>query len=357
VLLERFERIMATPVGVHVAVPPGQEAQAQVAIEGCLAWLREVEQRLTRFVADSELCRLNAAAGAWQPVSILLFTVVQQSVAAAEASSGLFDPTLLPVLEALGYDRDFKEIANRELENAPRLDVQTVACGRWREIELDSAGMRIRLPAGARLDLGGIAKGWAADVALDRYFSSLPNVLIDVGGDVRARGGLKEGEPWAIGIGDPRGGDGSIEEQCAAVLTLGRGGLATSGATMRWWRRGGELQHHLIDPRTGRPARLWIDAEGARGEGEEDSLIATATALAPTAAQAEVAAKVALLRGYPQALQMVEAEWRRERALTADGCVRGEALLLILGSGRVVCSEHLRVYLATVGGGGDLWLD
>jgi hypothetical protein len=54
---------------------------------------------------------------------------------------------------------------------------------------------------------------------------------------------------------------------------------------------------------------------------------------------------------------MVEAEWRRERALTADGCVRGEALLLILGSGRVVCSEHLRVYLATVGGGGDLWLD
>ncbi|HZC79885.1 MAG TPA: FAD:protein FMN transferase, partial [Ktedonobacterales bacterium] len=253
----------------------------------------------------------------------------------------------------------FKEIANRKLENAPTLGDQTVACGRWREIELDSAGRRIRLPTGARLDLGGIAKGWAADVALERYFSSLPNVLIDVGGDVRARGGLKEGEPWAIGIGDPRGDDGSSEEQCAAVLTMGRGGLATSGATIRWWWRGGELQHHLIDPRTGRPARLWIDAEGARGEseGEEDSLIATATALAPTAAQAEVAAKVALLRGYPRALQTVEAEWQRASSFAGDGCVRGEALLLILGSGRVVCSEHLRAYLATAGGGGDLWLD
>ncbi len=224
----------------------------------------------------------------------------------------------------------------------------------------------MRLPPGARLDLGGIAKGWAADVALKRCFASLPDVLIDVGGDVRARGGARAGALWAIGIGDPRGEESTAQDGCAAVLTLGSGGLATSGATARWWRRGGTLQHHLIDPRTRRPARLWVTGEEA-DDGE--SLIASATALAPTAARAEVAAKVALLRGYPHALRTVEAEWQQwqERQQTHAGntCEAHDessahgpaALLLVLGSGAVACSENLRDYLGILGGGGELWLN
>ncbi len=132
-LVEHSQRLMATPVGVHVAVAPQDEARARAAIEDCLAWFREVEARLTRFVAESELCRLNAAAGAWRRVSKLLFSVVEQSVAAAAASGGLFDPTILPVLEALGYDRDFNEIAYREAPTARNADAVVARPGSWRD--------------------------------------------------------------------------------------------------------------------------------------------------------------------------------------------------------------------------------
>lgn len=115
-------------------------------------------------------------------------------------------------------------------------------------------------------------------------------------------------------------------------------------------------QHHLLDPRTGRPARLWLDGDGQTDDGDE-SLIATATALAPTAAQAEVAAKAALLRGYPEALRAVQASWRDRDARSAVGAEGSVALLLVMGNGRVVCSENLQGYLESLGGGGDLWLD
>jgi thiamine biosynthesis lipoprotein len=142
----------------------------------------------------------------------------------------------------------------------------------------------------------------------------------------------------------------------AVTLTLGAGGLATSGATHQWWYRAGARRHHLIDPRTGSPARVWMqpddDAPG------ELPLIATATALAPTASEAEVAAKVALVRGYPKALTQVEAAWQ-----AADGAERPPyhdarvALIVILGNGQVACSTHLRDYLTHHGTGGDVWLE
>jgi thiamine biosynthesis lipoprotein len=373
ILVQRFQRLMATPMGIHLAVPPGQEARADEAIAGCFAWFEQVGERLTRFTTESELSRLNAAGGEWCTVSDLLYAVVEESLAAAQATDGLFDPALLAVLEGLGYDRDFREIARREVASQVAAQDSAVAvrggpvampAQRWREIELDRARSRSRLPAGVRLDLGGIVKGWVADRALDRYFADLPNVLIDAGGDIRARGGARPGEPWAIGIGDPFTGADEQTIRDVAVLTLGCGGLATSGATMRWWYHGGERQHHLIDPRTGRPADLWIGDEQERPA--DGPLIASATALASTAAHAEVAAKVALLRGYPDALRTVELAWQAWN--DSDASAPGEqsgygddgvALILVLGSGEVVCSAHLQEYLQALGGGGDVygWAD
>jgi thiamine biosynthesis lipoprotein len=370
ILVEQSQRIMATAIGVHVAVAAGAEAQALAAIADCMAWFHEVDHRLSRFAPESELSRLNACAGQWCPVSEVLFEVVEQSVAAAEASDGLFDPTILPVLEALGYDRDFNEIAYREAPTALTVKGESDAVGApgsWRRIGLNRARHRVRLPPGVRLDFGGIAKGWAADVALERCFCSLPDVLIDVGGDVRARGGTQDGELWAIGIGDPRPTFAAPEASAAqpavphvAVLTIGRGGLATSGATWRWWYRAGERQHHLIDPRTGRPARLWVD-EGDQSAGTPP-LIASVTALATTAAHAEVAAKVALLRGFPQALTVVDTAWRASYGSDPHGAgdPYGDAdvaLLMLLGTGEVACSANLPDYLAALGGGGDIWMD
>jgi FAD:protein FMN transferase len=359
ILVERVARIMGTRMSLHVSCAAEREAEAAGAIEACLDWLREMDRRLTRFDPASELSRLNATPGEWRGVSEELCDVIERSVAAAVASGGLFDPTLLPALERAGYDRDIDGLPTTPAEGGPTANEPEVdAGGRWREIELDRAGQRAQLPAGVRLDLGGIAKGWAADTALDRFFAGFPDVLINAGGDMRARGRNPDGEPWAVGIGNPRQSKAGAEEH-AAVISLAAGGVACSGAGDRWWYQGGQRRHHLIDPRTGAPARLWIDADDD-GPGA-DGIIATATALAPTAAHAEVAAKVALLRGYPAALRAVEAAWQ-ERADVGDtvasqGRDADVALVLVLGSGRVVASTNIERYLATWGEGGDVWLE
>lgn len=369
VAVKQTRRIMATTISVHLAIRPEQRKQAHAAIARCMAWLERVGERLTRFSAQSELARLNAtnATNAWQPVSKLLFNVVAESLAAAHASNGLFDPALLPLLEALGYDRDFRSIARHDGAAMVRTELPQFTAGRWRDIELDPARRRIRMPPGARLDLGGIAKGWAIDVALERFFDAFPHVLLDAGGDLRARGGPEVGNCWALGIGDARAQTADTTpciSQPPVVLALGKGGLATSGATTRWWYQGDERRHHILDPRTSMPVRLWIEA--GDDQISNGPLIATASALAPTAAHAEVAAKVALLRGYPAALDVVEAAWQARIAGEREGqqgdpyAAYGDehvALIVMLGSGVVVCSANVQEYLATSGGGGEIWLD
>lgn len=353
-LIEQNAHLMATTISLHLVVADHDEAESRAAIERCLQWFADVATRFTRFTADSELNQLNAAAQTWHPVSEHLFTVIAESISAAQASAGLFDPALLPLLEALGYDRDFARFAHRESRAAWRVIQGSADTGRWHEIKLDADQRRVWLPTGVRLDLGGIVKGWAADVALDLFFADCANVMINVGGDMRVRGGSEDDNTWPIGIGDARQHslEGAVPH--AAVVTIGAGALATSGATDRWWYRGGERQHHLIDPRTGRPAQVWIDPTDNRDDAEP--LIATATALAPTAAHAEVAAKVALLRGYPQALTAIEQAWSTRDSTVAQPYGDADvALLLVLGTGAVACSTNFQTYLDTVGGGGSLW--
>jgi thiamine biosynthesis lipoprotein len=354
-LVEETARIMATDVSVHLAVAPGEEAQARQALERCLDWLREVERRLTRFDPQSELCQLNAAAGRWQPVSPLLFAAVDAAVAGAKASDGLFDPTLADQMESAGYDRDYALLPRRAGE-APARPASAAPAGGWRGMQLDRQRRRIRLPGGTRLDLGGIAKGWAADVAVARVLRRFPNVIVNVGGDLHLRGERKPGELWAVGVRNPLHDHLPGPTPNRAIITFGHGGLATSGATRRWWYTGQELKHHLLDPRTGRPMRIWIHQDNEAPTLTEDParLIATATALAPTGARAEVAAKAALLRGYPAALEVVEDAWkRRGPSLRAD---EGVALVIVLGNGEVVVSAHLEEYLERMAGGGMLWI-
>jgi FAD:protein FMN transferase len=378
VLIEERHTIMATLTSVHASVPVGTaESRAHAAITSCVSWLREVEACLTRFQSQSELCQLNSAAGSWVRVSALLFEVLQESLAAATESDGLFDPTMLSLLEALGYDRDFTDIAHSETRSPSRVEWRVPhrppLTGAWRRIQLNTRHRGVRLPLGAKVDFGGIAKGWAADRALELFFGDIPDVLINVGGDMRARGGRPDGTPWPIGVGTSAR-QAEHPETIQTVITLGSGGVATSAAVDRWWYRAGERQHHLLDPRTGQPARLWIDSDDTADDPADSSgehrpvMLAAATALAPTSAHAEVAAKVALLRGYPAAVEMIDAAW--ESALedaspgsTAPDSVRlppygdaGVALLLTLPTGEVVYTQNLLHYLTTLGGGGNVWL-
>jgi thiamine biosynthesis lipoprotein len=329
-------RAMNTQIEMQLAIDaaPGlaeRRAAAEADLQAAEARLRQLEARLTRFQPTSELSALNRASGEWFSASEELFEVVRLTVEARAASGGLFDPTILNALEAAGYDRSFDEIGQRELGPRPKEAAQRSIPQAGARIELDPARRAIRLEAGARLDLGGIAKGWIVDQIIDGPLRGYTNSLVSAGGDLRLRGGPQPGLAWSVGIRDPRADmPRASGEQFppVAVVMLGRGALATSGALKRWWLVEGQPRHHLIDPRTGLPADQ-VTASAASNEH-----ILSATALAPFCWQADILAKLLLL---------VEPEQRVSLSPWQMPC----AWLLVLEGGRVVPSPTLKDYVTT----------
>jgi thiamine biosynthesis lipoprotein len=227
------------------------------------AWVADRHERFSRFEADSELARLNASAGRWTPVSPELEGLLRAALDAHRLSGGLVHAGVLACMLAIGYTRPLR------LGPTAGAPAEAVAPPPLPEM-LEVAGGRARLAAGAGIDLGGIAKGWLAD----RLAAELgENCLVNLGGDLFARGSGPDGEGWPVGLGD-------------RTLLLRDQGAATSGVGRRAWRRDGDTLHHLIDPRTGRPAR---------------SDLGEVSVVAPSAAEAEVHAKAALLLGATEA--------------------------------------------------------
>lgn len=236
-----------------------------VALTVEILFARE-EARFSRFREDSELTRVNKAAGWWVSVSLGFEALTRLALAQAAATDGLFDPTALGAVIAAGYDRDFDEV----LAGARGALHPPQPCGRWRDVEVRAGA--IRLPKSVGLDFGGIAKGHTADLAAHTAVAEgLPWALVSAGGDLRIAG---DAPPIEIGIEDP----GDADAVAARVILTG-GALATSSVTRRAW---GEGLHHVIDPRTGAPS---------------DGGCLQATVWAPTCAEAEVRATWALLTG------------------------------------------------------------
>jgi thiamine biosynthesis lipoprotein len=230
------------------------------------------EATCTRFDPRSELSQLNAAAGQPRVVSDLLFKVLWTARRAAQATDGLFDPTLLRSLEAIGYDRDFAALV-AETPASPRRG-PIPSTGGWRGLELDPERRTAQLPVGIGLDLGGLAKGMAVDAVIaDLAARDVGVAAVDAGGDLAVLGLPPGAEAWPIAIEAPDG---------ARQVRLVSGALATSSVARRRWHQGSTQRHHLIDPRTGLPsrARLW-----------------STSVAAASCAQAEVAAKAAFLLG------------------------------------------------------------
>ncbi len=223
------------------------------------AWVAERHDRFSRFEPASELARFNAAAGRWAPVSAELEALLRAALDAHRVSGGLVHAGVLPSMLAIGYTRPLRlgptAAAISEAVPPPPLPEM---------LEVEPG--RARIQAGTGIDLGGIAKGWLAD----RLAAELgENCLVNLGGDLFARDGGPAGEGWPVALG-------------GATLLLRDQGAATSGVRGRAWQQGGERLHHLIDPRSGRPASTDL------GE---------VSVVAGTAVEAEVHAKVALLLG------------------------------------------------------------
>jgi len=268
--------------------------------------IEALEQAWSRFRPSSELSALNAAHGSPTHVGPETFALVRAAVTAWQVTDGRFDPTVLPALEAAGYTASFDEGAVRHgTGDLPPRDedagpTPSPGCA---GLVLDAPSTSITLPAGVRLDLGGIGKGRAADlVAHDLLALGAAGVCVDLGGDVRVAGRPPEGSGWAIAVAHPDRSDVDL-----AVVDLADGAVATSSRRRRRWTtdRGTEA-HHLIDPSTGAPTT---------------SDLVAVTVIAAEAAWAEVYAKAALVAGSADGIALLADAELAAIAVTTDGAV------------------------------------
>jgi thiamine biosynthesis lipoprotein len=258
------------------------------AVNAVQEYFETVEAALSRFRPDSELSLLNLAAGRPFAASAMLQQVLGEALAAAEASGGLFDPTVLHAVRAAGYRESIETVRGR-------VQVRTAAPGTpcWRDIEIADDGT-VTLPPSCGVDLGGFAKGWSVDRAA-RLMAGSESWVINAGGDLLAHGGGPDGLGWVIGIEDPFGGPD------VGMLRVVDGAVATSTTQRRRWLTQDGVAHHIIDPRTGLPS---------------DTDLAAVTVLAVSVAEAEVLAKTVLLLG--KSAGRAYAEERRLRAVLVD---------------------------------------
>lgn len=282
-------------IGVLNQVTVDAETALAPAREIAHAEVKALDQACSRFRDDSELAAVNRAAGSEVGVGPLLLEAVEVALLAAAATGGLVDPTVGPALGALGYDRDFKLVARSE-----RTTFRLVPAAGWRTVDVDRRRATIRIPAGASLDLGAVAKAFAADRIAARIRDETgAGVLVSLGGDVAVAGAPSGGWPIRV-TDDHRRLDGP--GQTVAIVD---GGLATSSTTVRRWRAGGGELHHIIDPASGSPVvECWR----------------TVSVAAATCVDANAAATAAILKGE-DAPRWLERLGLAARLVRPDGSV------------------------------------
>jgi thiamine biosynthesis lipoprotein ApbE len=279
---------------VHLVVTePSCLPAARSLLEADLA---AVDLACSRFRADSEICTLQTTGpttgqttrpttgqtkgqAQGHQISPLLAEAIAVALRAAELTDGDVDPTVGAAMSAIGYDRDFERIDRTG--PAASLTVRTVPG--WREVRLE--GRTLTMPAGVQLDLGATAKAWAADRSAARIARQAGcGVLVSLGGDIAVAGPAPEGG-WRIRVQDVTGAPDETPEGPYALIAIRDGGLATSSTKARRWQRGGDVLHHILDPRTGLPAEpVWRTVSVAAGTCADANAASTAAVIRGRAA-------------------------------------------------------------------------
>jgi FAD:protein FMN transferase len=269
---------------VHVVVV----GMAASSLPTARVFVAELESRWSRFLASSEISVMNAMAGSPVRVSPATLTLVERAIDGARLTSGRFDPTVLGAVVRAGYDRSFELIQPDASRGTSPLH------GGWERIVVDRAGSTIELPEGVGFDPGGIGKGLAADLLTGELLGrGATGVCVNIGGDLTVAGEAPGAGSWVIGVDHP------ARREPAAVIGLQRGAVATSMRTKRTIGPASEGRHHLIDPRTGEPARTGI---------------ASVSAITAAGWHAEVLAKAAFVSGVSEGLALLE-------SVGADGLI------------------------------------
>ncbi|MBX3693017.1 FAD:protein FMN transferase [Dokdonella sp.] len=275
-------------------------ARVRAAIEHELA---DIDAQMSTWKSESPLSRYNTAeAGTWHDWPESLFTVVQAALALAADTGGAYDPTVGPLVELWGFGPGK---ARREPPAADEIEAMRARVG-WRKVRLDVEHRRVFQPGGLYLDLSSIAPGYATD-RIGAYLEAqgCADYLVEIGGELRARGSKPDGSDWQVAIQRPLdndSSDGAIDVQ--RIIALRDAALGSSGDYRHFFEDQGRRYAHRIDPRTGWPL---------------DNDVASVTALAERGIDADPFATALSVLGPDAGLA-----WARER---------GVAVLFILRSG------------------------
>lgn len=270
-----------------VVTNPGVLPAARELVD---TYLAQVDDAANRFRDDSEIRRLGQRSGT-VTLSPTLAHLLEKALAAAAMTDGDVDPTVGTAMRRLGYDRDLRLVSDHA---GPMRAVIKPVPG-YRSLRLH--GSRLDLPAGVELDLGATAKAVAADRAAALVHGALgTGVLVSLGGDI-ATAGRAPGAGWQIHVQD------RDEDPWTQVELPAGSAIATSSTVSRTWVRGGRTMHHVVDPRTGQPARpFWRSV----------------TVAADTCLRANAVTTACLVRGAP-AVDWVRGLGLPARFLRHDG--------------------------------------
>lgn len=272
--------LMGTVFTVEVVLAsdaPEVQREVEAAVSDAIGWCRGAEEVCSRFDPHSELRQLMAQpAGTPVPVSAMLYEVLQFALACAEASGGAFDPTIGGRMEARGFTRHYQSGASFDSGLAVDPDVT------YRDVVVDADQRTVLLRRPLVLDLGGVAKGLAVDLAASAL-RDYRHFVVDAGGDLFLSGLNADDEPWRVGIRHPRDRNGTL-----ALLRVSDRAVCTSGDYERRSDRDG--RSHLMDARTS-------------GTAEE---AVSATVLAPTALVADAFATAAFALGPSEGVRFLE---------------------------------------------------
>lgn len=249
-------------------------------VDNVIAFLMDLENKWSRFLDSSEISKLNNAEGKAVLVCPETVLLVETMRRAARITKGYFDPTTLPILVKSGFAASRKN--NTNITNLPK-------SAKWpgNLAEIQIAGNLVTLPLGTTLDPGGIGKGLAADIAVNRLMQlGASGALVNANGDVVVKGESPQGGPWIIGIENPIDENVEFEQ-----IRLVSGAVATSSRVHQKWEQDGKKVHHLVNPHTGSTAV---------------TPVLSATVVCANGADAEALAKVPFILEIDSALNFIE---------------------------------------------------
>lgn len=283
-----FTEFKAMGTDILATIVCGDKKYADQEFKNILAEITAFENRFSRFKENSELSLLNKSSGIFFQASDEMIELLLRAKEAHEITDGIFDPAILPVLENIGYDRDFESIkAKAVMASAKQIQKKFSNLPKFENAIIDDQKNTVKMPPGMKIDLGGIAKGFIADKIATRLKNKFENFWIAAGGDMYLRGCDSENKNWQVGVQNPLKHNRDV---LSLNIPAGGATVATSGITKRKGKAGSFNWHHLIDPRTNLPT---------------DNGILGATVIADLVWLADVLAKTALILGEKEGIDFL----------------------------------------------------